>query len=583
MSWTLATADAQAAQDISRRLGLPRALGPLLAQRGCATAEEAQKYLGARGDVGFMAGFHPSPSMRTAMGRLREAKQRNERVVIYGDYDADGVTGTSILHRFFSVVLGLDAHPFLPSRFKEGYGLNARVIPELAAQGTQLIVTTDNGITAVEAAEACKAHGIDLVITDHHSAKDVIPDALAVVHPKVDFPEYSALSGAGVAYMLCLAMADNDVKKVGQLLDIACIGTLGDMVPLTPYNRALVHLGLKRWNMQNRRPGAQALLEAYNAANPRYPVETVTATDLGFVIAPLINAAGRMEHPKIAYDLLTAQDPETARAIADQLVALNSARKEETKALFEEVSARIDREMPAERYPFIVLDGEGWHHGLVGLVAGRVLEKYRRPVILLGDEEHEPTLYRGSGRAPKGVSLLELLTQTDRYLHRWGGHAAAAGCGVKKEHIVALREALNEALNATGWRYGETLPEAHAVVTLDELGDGLFDALDLLEPHGQENPRPLLALEDVKIDRGRSRKGHLFARVGEGRLSFEVVGWFKGDLFPLPPRADLLFHLERATDFYSGEPVMRLNLQHLLPANSRLKGGTGRARDSLLA
>lgn len=583
MSWLLAAADVLAAQDITRRLGLPRALGPLLVLRGCRTAEDAQDFLGARGDVSFMKSFTPSPNMRTAMRRLVQAQENQDRVVIYGDYDADGVTGTAILQRFFTVALGLDAHPFLPSRFKEGYGLNASVIPALAAQGTKLIVTTDNGITAVEAALACKAHGIDLVITDHHTAKSVIPDALAVVHPTVDFPEFSALSGAGVAFMLSLAMAGNDVRKVGQLLDVACIGTLGDMVPLTGYNRALVHLGLKRWNMQHRRPGAQALLEAHNQANPRYPVETVTATDLGFVIAPLINAAGRMVHPKLAYDLLTAQDPTEARAIADRLVALNTARKDETKSLYEEVAARIEREMPPDKFPFIVLDGEGWHHGLVGLVAGRVLEKFRRPVILLGSEEHEPMLYRGSGRAPKGVSLLNLLTENDHLLNRWGGHAAAAGCGVKQEHLAELREGLNRSLLATGWRYGEQLPEAHVTVTLDELGDGLFDALDLLEPHGQENPRPLLALEDVKIDRGTVRKGHLFARVGEGRLSLEAIGWFKGDCFPLPPRVDLLFHLERASDFRTGEPVLRLNVQHVLPANSRQRGSeTGRARDTLL-
>jgi single-stranded-DNA-specific exonuclease len=566
MGWILAEINERAAQDISRRLQLPRVLGRVLAQMGAHSAEDAQRWLHARGDLDWMASFKPSPQIIKAVQRLREAQAADERVVIYGDYDADGVSGASILQRYFKVGMQLDSHVFLPSRFKEGYGLNASVIPELAAAGTTLIVTTDNGITAVEAARACRAHGVDLIVTDHHSAKGDLPDALALVHPKVDFPQYAALSGAGVALMLCVVLSDHDLRRAGQLLDLACIGTLGDMVPLTDYNRALVHLGLKRWNLNHKRVGAQALLDAHNAANPKYPVRHVTAQDLGFVIAPMVNAAGRLEHPALAYELLVTDDRQFAEQRAAHLVQLNATRKDVTKALYEEVRGRIEREMPPERYPFIVLDGVGWHHGLVGLVAGKVLQDFGRPVVLLGQEEDEPGLYRGSARAPKGVDLVGVLSHADALMTRWGGHAQAAGCGVEKHHLEAFRDCLNGALNQTGWRVGAALPIVAAAVTVDEIDSALMDALELLEPHGQENPRPLLALENVTIDAVRVQKGHLFGKV---RHDLELVGWFKGPLAPLPERVDVLFHLERATDFFSGATVLRLRAEHILPAHAR--------------
>lgn len=569
VAWQLIPADGRAVSDIAQRLGLPRPVAILLAQRGCDSAEAARRFLGARGDVSWMSHFKPPPSMQTAAKRILEAKERGERVTIYGDYDADGVSGGSVLQRFFSAGLGLDAHTFLPSRFKEGYGLNARVIPELAADGTQLIVTTDNGITAVEAAQACAAHGIDLIVTDHHTAKDTLPEALALVHPKVDFPEYTALSGAGVAFMLCMALSNNDIKRTGQLLDLACIGTLGDMVPLTDYNRAIVHLGLKRWNLNNKRLGASAMLKAYNAAHPRYAVDTVTATDLGFVIAPLINAAGRMEHPRLAYELLTASDPTTADALAQKLVQLNEARKAATRELFAEISATIDATMPADEHPFIVLEGSGWHHGLVGLVAGKVLERYGRPVVILGDEEHEPDLFRGSGRAPKGVNLVQLLGEADRHMVRWGGHAQAAGCGVERSSIPALRKTLNDALRKTGWSHAAAVPQADVLLQLDDLGPALWDAVDLLEPFGQENPKPRFALQGAKMERIRVHKGHLFASLHAPRGTFEVVGWNMGHGAPFAAEHDLHFALERATDFRTGDPVLRLNLLALFPAHSR--------------
>jgi len=391
------------------------------------------------------------------------------------------------------------------------------------------------------------------------------------VHPKVDFPEYTALSGAGVAFMLCMALSNNDIKRTGQLLDLACIGTLGDMVPLTDYNRAIVHLGLKRWNLNNKRLGASAMLKAYNAAHPRYAVDTVTATDLGFVIAPLINAAGRMEHPRLAYELLTASDPAAADALAAKLVNLNEARKAATRELFTEISATIDATMPPDEHPFIVLDGHGWHHGLVGLVAGKVLERYGRPVLILGDEEHEPDLFRGSGRAPKGVNLVQLLGEADAHMLRWGGHAQAAGCGVERAAIPALRKTLNDALRKSGWSHTAGAPQADVLLQLEDLAPALWDAVDLLEPFGQENPKPRFAVQAAKLERIRVHKGHLFASLHSPRGTFEVVGWNLGSAAPFAPAHDIHFFLERATDFRSGEPILRLNVQALFPAHSRLR------------
>lgn len=584
LSWEAASVERHAAEAIARRLGLPRAVAALLALRGCADAEQAKAFLDARGDVAWMESFRPSPEMEKAIARLRQAQDTGERVVIYGDYDADGVSGASVLSRYFRAGMGLDAHVFLPSRFKEGYGLNPDVIPRLAAEGTRLIVTTDNGITAFEAAEAASAHGIDLVITDHHTAKDETPKAHAIVHPRVDFQAYGALSGAGVAYVLCLALADNDVKRVGQLLDFACIGTLGDMVPLTGFNRSIVHLGLKRWNAARRRPGPDAMIAAYNAWSKNYPIEQMTSDELGFTIAPLVNAAGRLEHPMLAFDALNAPDVASAMPIAEKLVTLNLERKRMTEALMREVGLAVEKERPAATDPFIVYWGEDYPHGLIGLAAGRLVELFGRPVLLLSNDEHDADLFRGSGRAPAGVHLLELLEQVSPLLERFGGHAQACGLAVRRENLEPLRKALGEALTAAGYDASKPrLPRAEAIVDLAEIDEALMSAVELLEPFGQGNPKPVLALEDVAVTDVRIVKTHVFFKVGRpGGPAFECQAWHQGAFAPAlnrAGRADLLFTLRRGKEFRTERPILQLNVQAILPPGSRTRS---EASDPLL-
>lgn len=579
MSWEVASVERPAAEAIARRLSLPRALGALLALRGCADPEAARAFLEARGDVAWMEAFRPSPEMGKAISRLREAQDTGERVVIYGDYDADGVSGASVLSRYFQGGMGLDAHVFLPSRFKEGYGLNPSVIPELAAQGTRLIVTTDNGITAFEAADAAKAHGIDLIITDHHTAKEATPAAHAIVHPRVDFQAYGALSGAGVAYVLCLALAGNDVKRVGQLLDFACIGTLGDMVPLTGFNRSIVHLGLKRWNAKRRRPGPEAMIAAYNAWSKNYPIDALTSDELGYTIAPLVNAAGRLEHPMLAFEALNAPDVASALPIAEKLVALNLERKKMTETLMREVGLKVEATRPAATDPFIVFWGEDYPHGLIGLAAGRLVEQFGRPVLLLSNDEHDPEIYRGSGRAPAGVHLLELLEEVAPMLERFGGHAQACGLAVRRSNLEPLRKALGEALLARGYDAASPrLPRAEAIVDLGEIGEPLMAAIELLEPFGQGNPKPLLALEDVAVSDVRIVKTHVFFKVGRpGGPAFECQAWHQGAVAPAlnrAGRADLLFTLRRGKEFRTERPILQLNVQAILPPGSRTQAPT---------
>jgi single-stranded-DNA-specific exonuclease len=455
---------------LERELGVSHALGQVLVRRGLADAADARAWLAAeeRHDPSAFAGIGDACALV-----LRHVERRT-RITIHGDYDVDGVCSTAILVGVLRV-LGADVDWFLPSRTEDGYGLSAATVARLAQRGTRLLVTADCAITAVEEVAAARAAGLDVVVTDHHSprADGLLPDS-AIVHPAVCGYPCADLCAAGVAYKLAaalLAAAGRDPAGADADLDLVALATVADCVPLRGENRRLVRAGLRAL-ATTRRPGLRALMRVARADPAR-----IDAHAVGFRLAPRINAAGRLERADAGLELVLTQDDVRAAQIADELDRLNAERRHtETRILFE-AEAEVAR---AGEQPAYVLAGEGWHKGVIGIVASRIAERHHRPTVLVAVDPGSGA-GTGSGRSIPGFDLLAGLDAASAHLTRHGGHRAAAGCELPASELDAFRAAFT-AHAAAVLRPEDLIPSQRvdAVVAGDELGIGLAEELERL-------------------------------------------------------------------------------------------------------
>ncbi|MBI1739471.1 MAG: single-stranded-DNA-specific exonuclease RecJ [Acidobacteriales bacterium] len=473
-------------------------LADLLVQRGIEEPEAARRFL-----VPELAHLHDPlqmSGMKAALDRLEAAVERKEKILIYGDYDVDGTTAIVILKTAIELCGGVaDFH--VPHRIREGYGMRDEVIERAAADGVRLIVSVDTGIRAFAAAETARRTGVDLIVTDHHlPGHDGVPQALAVVNPNRDGCDYPCkyLCGAGVAFKLAQGLMQRrlDAKDQSRLLmsfmKVVAIATIADAVPLLGENRVFASLGLKGL----RSPvnvGLKALLEVAKLGDGR----ALTATDVGFRIAPRLNAAGRMDVAHDVVELFSVKDIERARQIAARLDQLNAERQEEERRILDSIERKLEEE-PALRDAYcMVIEGEGWHRGVIGITATRVVEKYGRPALVLSREGEES---HGSGRSIPAFHLLNALESCHGLFSRYGGHAHAVGFALPAANVQKLCQHLDTYARARLTLADfEPQLEFDAGLPLEEVTPELHQALRLLEPFGMDNPEPVFTARAVRL------------------------------------------------------------------------------------
>lgn len=552
--WRQIQADPAACLLLSRELGILPVTAQVLYNRGLCTPDQARTFLTAGRDQ-ILDPFLLK-DMDRAVGLIRRQIADDRPIMVYGDYDVDGVTGTTILVLALRA-LGARVEYYIPDRFSEGYGLNPAALAEIRDRGIDFILSVDTGVSAVAEAKAARELGITLVVSDHHEPGAELPDVPALINPKrrdCTYP-FKGLSGVGVAFKLALAL---EAPNVWELLDIVALGTIADMVPLLGENRAMVREGLEALG-RTRRPGLRALMGVAAIREP------VTATHIAFALAPRINALGRMGSAMTGVELMITDDPDRARTLALHLDSENRSRQEVEAAILEEALQQAERQDPAERSHVLVLAGEGWHHGVVGICASRVLEAYHRPAILLSIDGDE---VRGSARSIPAFHLHRALTQVADLFIKFGGHAAAAGMTLKRrEDIPVLRERLNRI--AAAWLQPEDLvPELRvdARVRLGEVSEKLLAELQSLQPHGIGNPQPILAVTGTAVLESRTmgrEQQHLKLLVGgSSLLPMEAVGW---NMAPARPSAGAEVRLAfwPEWDTYNGRNRLRLTVKDL--------------------
>ena len=484
----------------------------VLASRGIRDGAQAKQYLDC--DVPLLDPFLMT-DMDLAAGRVGLALSRGEKIAVFGDYDVDGITATCLLTDFLRRQ-GADCISYIPGRLEEGYGLNPIAIRQLHSEGVKLIITVDCGITAVSEAELCRELGIDLVITDHHECKDVLPQAVAVVDPHRPDGGYphKNLSGVGVAFKLAAALCGDQAEVLEQYTDMVCLGTVADVMPLQGENRVFVSKGLQSL-AHTKRPGIAALMAECGCAP-----ETVSASSIGFMLAPRINAAGRMGQIDLAIALFLTDDPLRAQEVARQLCELNRQRQTVESEIYRQAVSMLPTGQAPEA---IVLADESWHQGVVGIVASRIAEEYACPAFLIClDGEHG----KASSRSHGGFNLFTSLTALSPLLESYGGHELAAGFTINRANIPEFRRRI--CAMAAGY-YSDDTPrtslDVDCAIPAELLTLHNVESLAVLEPCGNGCPKPVLMMKNLVIDRITMVGGgrHMRLRLRSGRHTVNAI------------------------------------------------------------
>ena len=494
------------------RAGYAPLTAMVLACRGIRDEKQAAQYLDCSAPL---IDPYQMTDMDKAVQRVRLAMDRGEKIAVFGDYDVDGVTATCLLTDFLRRQ-GADCVPYIPGRLEEGYGLNPIAIHQLNRQGVTLIVTVDCGVTAVEEALLCQQLGMDLVITDHHECKEVLPQAVAVVDPHRRDGGYphKNLSGVGVAFKLASALCGSQEQVLQRYADMVCLGTVADVMPLAGENRVFVSRGLEDLR-STKRPGIAALMEQSGCDR-----SALTASSVGYILAPRINAAGRMGKIDLAVELFLTEDPQRAQQLAAALCELNRQRQAVESEIYQQA---VDM-LPRGRIPeTIVLADETWHQGVVGIVASRIAEEYCCPTFLIClDGDHG----KASSRSYGGFNLFASLSQLSGLLESYGGHELAAGFTISRQQIPAFREQISALAQSYYAGSGpRTVLDADCVIPPELLTLGNIDALNALEPCGNGCPKPILVMEHLQIERITPVGGgrHLRLRLRAGRYGFNAI------------------------------------------------------------
>ncbi len=510
-------------QSFSTEYNIPPVISTILFNRGIKNGNAAKAFLKKP-----LSGIHNPfdlPDMEKAAERISSAIEQNEKIVIYGDYDVDGITSTVLMYSFLKSQ-GADVEYYIPDRINEGYGINIMAINKIAKSGAKLMITVDCGITAVGEVEFARTQKLDVIITDHHTCKEELPRAVAVVNPKRPDSIYpfDALAGVGVAFKTVLAVGIkrglNTKDVFMQYAELAAVGTIADVVSVTDENRIIIEYGIEAVKC-GKNLGIRALLEASGALS-----RPIDPSVIAFNVAPRLNAAGRIGTPETAVRLLLTKDKNEADKLAKELNDTNTSRQETEQRIFSEAMDKVMKDTSFDKKKVIVLSGEGWHHGVIGIVASRISERFYKPCILIS---YENGVGKGSGRSIPEFDLFEALKATEEHLTNFGGHTQAAGIGINTDSIDAFTAAINKYAD-------KVLSEEDMIAKIaidcrvkpETVNLGFAKALKLLEPFGQDNERPVLSLLGAKIlfiDTVGQDKKHLRMKLLADGVGLSAIGF----------------------------------------------------------
>lgn len=558
--WVVTKGNKDLAAQIAQELSVDPFAALLVTSRGFDNIDEISDFFDP--DAPLQLSPLSIADMAKAAERINRAIDNFELICVFGDYDADGVTATALLYSYLET-RGANVIRYIPDRLSEGYGLNNAAVEDLAGRGVRLIVTVDNGVSAIDEAIRAKELGVDLIVTDHHKVGDVLPDCIAVVDPhRSDCPSsFKEMSGVGVAFKLVCALEGDDGEiLIEEYGDLVALGTIGDVVTLTGENRVMVRKGLSIIN-DNPRPGISALMEIAGVGD-----KVFSASTAAFTICPRINAAGRMGSANKALDLLLCEDDEIASQIAEEINHMNSLRQQTETSIFSQVQSMLTSDSDIMNDRIIVVDGDDWHQGVIGIVAARITERFGRPCVVISRDGEDA---RGSCRSIEGFSIYDAVEAVSDCLDHYGGHTLAAGLGLKCNRIEEFRRRINE--YAADKEMPFALQKIDCRLLPSSISLGMLSAMSLLEPFGAGNPQPCFGLFGVRIDeiagvsdgkhvrmivsKNGARTGVVYFGMPERRFPYE-----KGDV------VDLAVNLDRNT--YNGEARVSVIVRGIKPSST---------------
>lgn len=523
--WLLKEIDKKRVLEISKDFGISPLTAIVLYNRGIRNDDEIKRFLSK--DLGVMYDPFLMRDMDKAVERILAASKAGEKITIYGDYDVDGITSIAILYKHLSE-MGIPVDYYVPDRIQEGYGVNRDALDKIKEKGSSLIITVDTGITAVEECEYARSIGLDVIVTDHHECKEKIPDVYAAIDPKrkdCSYP-FKSLAGVGVVFKLIQALDGN--KSLPDLMekyaDLMCLGTVADISPLVDENRIIVTEGLKRFK-DTKNIGLKALIDVSTNG------KAITTSTIGYIIAPRINASGRLGCASRSVEMFLTDDEETAHKLANSLCEENTLRQQTEQKMFKEALDYIDNHPEIKDDKILVIPHENWHHGIVGIVSSKITEKFYKPSILFAIDGDEA---KGSGRSVSGFNLFGALEKCSDLLEKFGGHELAAGLTIKAENIAAFREKINS-LSKESLEDNMLVPTImlDAAIKVPYITIETVHDINRLQPFGVDNPNPAFAVRNIKIHKisVMSEGKHLRMTLFKDGKYLDSVGFGMGEYY----------------------------------------------------
>lgn len=554
--WEFYNSDEKLVNEICEKYNLNKVIGKIIVNRHVVNDEDVRIFITPTRDD-----FHNPflfKGMDIAVDRIIKAINNKEKILIYGDYDVDGITSTTVLKKYL-MDMGIPVDTYIPNRLHEGYGLNKNAIDTIKERNIDLIITVDCGISAIEEVDYAVSLGMDVIITDHHEVGEKLPNALAVIDAKRKDNTYPfrALAGVGVVFKLIQALSIKlEIKPEEYLkyLDLVCVGTISDIVPLEGENRTIAKLGLMLIKV-TRNLGLRELIKSSG-------YKEIDSNTISFGVAPRINACGRMGHEEEALKLFLAEDLESATKITKELNEYNTLRQSTEKAIYEEAVQQIEKNHLDENNS-IVLGGKGWHHGVIGIVSSKVTDKYYKPSILLSFEDD---IAKGSGRSVQGFDLYEGLAKCEDLLEKYGGHSMAVGLTLKKENLEKFKERFEQIAKEKNIKELVPIIYIDDELKLKDINMELVKSLSILEPFGEANKVPLFLIRNLKIDsiRALSEGRHLKLTLRDENFVINAIGFELGYLaeeYRIGDRIDVVGTLE--INSFNGFSSIQINMKDI--------------------
>ena len=555
--WQIYETDSQKVQELIDKYNLNLLLATILVNRNILETENLDKFLKpTRND------FHDPflmPDMKIAVERIFKAIENKEKIIIYGDYDADGITSITVLKSFFKDI-GVEVSSYIPNRLEEGYGLNKPAVKKIVDDKYDLMITVDCGISAIEEIDYANSLGIETIVTDHHEVGEKLPNALAIVDAKRKDNMYPCrdLAGVGVVFKLIQALSIKlNLKEESYLkyLDIVCIGTISDIVPLVDENRVIAKLGLMLVN-QTKNLGLKSLLMSSG-------YKKIDSTTISFGVAPRINACGRMGHAEEALKLFLSNNINEVQELTKKLNDYNVKRQDIEKRIYEEAVKQIE-ERNLNKNNTIIVAGENWHHGVIGIVASKITEMYFKPSILLCNEGDES---KGSGRSIPGFDLHDALMKCLDHIEKFGGHSMAIGITIKKSELEQFSQSLENVAKEEHTEEIVPIVQIDAKISLSDINKEMVESLNQLEPFGEGNKMPIFVIKNLKIDsiRALTEGKHLKLTLREGNNMVNAIGFNMGSLaeeYKIGDKIDVAGMLE--INSFNGVDSVQINLKDIM-------------------